>query len=150
MERMRSCSVGRHKRPVGPWKRRTFCHVLPDSSAYGAGHPRLRHSRMGHDEAAGRTRAGSAAGISLARRDGQGTARLLLDALRARMKAPRKWHDENGKEVGDLAITLVGHSMGTMILNNVLEDYTDLSFDRIVYLAAAASIDDVRGAVLPY
>lgn len=89
-------------------------------------------------------------GISLARRDGQGTARLLLDALRARMKAPRKWHDENGKEVGDLAITLVGHSMGTMILNNVLEDYTDLSFDRIVYLAAAASIDDVRGAVLPY
>ena len=66
------------------------------------------------------------------------------------MKAPRKWHDENGTEVGELAITLVGHSMGTMILNNVLEDYTDLSFDRIVYLAAAASIDDVRAAVLPY
>lgn len=89
-------------------------------------------------------------GLSLARPDGQGAARLLMDALRGRIKRPGKWYDKDGVELGDLAVTLIGHSMGTMILNHVLEDYTDLSFERIVYLAAAASIDDVRGALLPY
>ncbi len=77
----------------------------------------------------------------------RGAGRLLMDALRARLSQAKANPEDPW---GRLRLTLVGHSMGTMILNQLLEEYGDLEFDRIVYLAAAASIDDVRGAVLPY
>lgn len=45
--------------------------------------------------------------------------------------------------------TLVGHSMGTIVLNHVLE-VTTLEVERIIYLAAACTVRDFSGSVLPY
>ncbi len=88
-------------------------------------------------------------GISLEKAGAQGAARLLMDRLKDQIAGPNRWRDDKGAE-RDLAITLVGHSMGTMVLNNILEQYSELYFDRIVYLAPAARIDDVQAAVVPY
>jgi pimeloyl-ACP methyl ester carboxylesterase len=46
-------------------------------------------------------------------------------------------------------ITLVGHSMGTIILNRVVRD-TKIEFTNIVYMGAACSIEDFSTSVLPY
>lgn len=46
-------------------------------------------------------------------------------------------------------ITVVGHSMGTIILNRVMRD-TKIDFANIVYMGAACSIEDYSASVLPY
>jgi len=46
-------------------------------------------------------------------------------------------------------ITLVGHSMGAIILNRVVRD-TKMEFTNIVYMGAACSIEDFSTSVLPY
>ncbi|MGD9852635.1 MAG: hypothetical protein AB7T38_15365 [Nitrospirales bacterium] len=46
--------------------------------------------------------------------------------------------------------TLIGHSMGTIVLNRVLQEFPDLPVRNIVYMAAACSIDDFRTSVIPY
>jgi len=46
-------------------------------------------------------------------------------------------------------VTLVGHSMGTIILNRVIRDAT-MDFNNIVYLGAACSVGDFSTTVLPY
>jgi len=50
----------------------------------------------------------------------------------------------------DLELTLIGHSMGTIVLNRVLREFPDLPVTNIVYMAAACSIDDFRTSVIPY
>lgn len=52
-------------------------------------------------------------------------------------------------------ITLVGHSMGTMVLNNALKLYQSKwiesrALKNIVYMAAAASIDDSLNTLVPF
>lgn len=47
-------------------------------------------------------------------------------------------------------ITLVGHSMGAIIQNEILRRFPDLPFDHLVYMAPASSILDWESAVLPY
>ena len=39
-------------------------------------------------------------------------------------------------------ITLVGHSMGAIVVNKILRAFPEIKFDRIIYLAAASSIED--------
>lgn len=46
-------------------------------------------------------------------------------------------------------ITLVGHSMGTIILDRVMRD-TKIDFANVVYMGAACSIEDFSTSVLPY
>lgn len=46
-------------------------------------------------------------------------------------------------------LTLAGHSMGTIVLNHVLDE-TTLVANRIIYLAAACSVRDYAASVLPY
>ena len=48
------------------------------------------------------------------------------------------------------SITLVGHSMGTIVSNRILINHPKLPIDRIVYMAAACSIKDCSAAVGPY
>lgn len=79
----------------------------------------------------------------------QGGGHLLMTFLKRQIPRSGKWLTRKGEEK-DLEITLLGHSMGTIILNRILEDFSTVYFHRIIYLASAASIDDVRGAVLPY
>jgi pimeloyl-ACP methyl ester carboxylesterase len=45
---------------------------------------------------------------------------------------------------------LVGHSMGAIVLNRALREFPDLRVGKIVYMAAACSIDDFRTSVVPY
>ncbi|PAJ73388.1 hypothetical protein CJF42_16110 [Pseudoalteromonas sp. NBT06-2] len=50
----------------------------------------------------------------------------------------------------DENINLIGHSMGTVVANNILSQYQHIDFDNIVYLAAACSIKDLNQVVHPY
>ena len=54
----------------------------------------------------------------------------------------------------DLKVTLIGHSMGAIILNELLRLYGDMvkdfRYDEIVYLAAACTIRDFEQSVIPY
>lgn len=49
-----------------------------------------------------------------------------------------------------IEVTLVGHSMGAMLLNRLLTLVTDLPIKRVVYLAAASRLDDFEHYVIPF
>jgi hypothetical protein len=53
----------------------------------------------------------------------------------------------------DFEVTLIGHSMGTIVLNDFIRDYEsypNLKITDIVYMAAACSIRDFERSVIPY
>jgi pimeloyl-ACP methyl ester carboxylesterase len=47
-------------------------------------------------------------------------------------------------------VTLIGHSMGTIVLNEMLSSYPELRVTNIVYMAAACSVRDFLHSVIPY
>ncbi len=47
-------------------------------------------------------------------------------------------------------ITLIGHSMGTIVANQVLREFPELPIDQIVYMAAACSVRDYEDSVIPF
>jgi hypothetical protein len=62
----------------------------------------------------------------------------------------RKCTDERFREVfKDLKITLIGHSMGTIVLNDLVWSYPKLPYEDIVYMAAACSIKDFTRSIMP-
>jgi len=81
------------------------------------------------------------------------------------LKKDKAFNGENGK-VSDTAVTLffnslgkkfpsqkidlVGHSMGTIIANNIISKYPKLHFENITYMAAACSVKDLEYVVAPY
>lgn len=50
----------------------------------------------------------------------------------------------------DFQIILVGHSMGTIILNQALTFFPDLPVKDVVYAAAACSVHDAEMSVIPF
>jgi len=68
-----------------------------------------------------------------------GAFALLMDAL-------KKLHDEDNKYF----FTLIGHSLGPVMLNEMIRRYPNLPYRNIVYLAAACTIRDTRYALAPY
>ena len=46
-------------------------------------------------------------------------------------------------------ITLIGHSMGTMVANELLHAFPDLPYENIVFMAAAANIRDFQSMTEP-
>ena len=50
----------------------------------------------------------------------------------------------------DYEVTLVGHSMGAIILNEVIRVYDTLPYKNIVYMGAACSIREWAALTLPY
>lgn len=75
----------------------------------------------------------------------------------------RKDKTFDGEEDGDTAvskffnkfpknnkITIIGHSMGTIIANNIIVRYPELKFSNIVYMAAACKIKDLESIIAPY
>lgn len=68
----------------------------------------------------------------------EGVATRLIDGL------ARKQEKDKTK------IILVAHSMGTIIANKILSNWPELEFEKIIYMAAASSIEDYRLSVLPY
>ena len=59
----------------------------------------------------------------------------------------RKRYEENPEEWD---ITLIGHSMGTIVLNELIRQASDLRYDNIVYMAAACTIRDYEDTLFPY
>jgi hypothetical protein len=49
-----------------------------------------------------------------------------------------------------LKITLVGHSMGAIICNRIINSYPDLEYSNIVYMGAACSVREFESCVVPY
>lgn len=47
-------------------------------------------------------------------------------------------------------ITLVGHSMGTIIINRLLRYAPDLEVKNIVFMGAATTVEDYRSTIIPY
>lgn len=47
-------------------------------------------------------------------------------------------------------ITLVGHSMGAIILNKIVRSFGEIKYSRIVYMAAACTIRDYQASLYPY
>lgn len=70
--------------------------------------------------------------------DSRGAVAQLLEALRALEKRR------------PVPITLVAHSAGSLVANEMIRRCPDLPFQNIVYLAAACSIRDWDVAVIPY
>lgn len=46
-------------------------------------------------------------------------------------------------------VVLIGHSMGTIVMNEILHRYSTFSFNHIVYMGAACSINDFRVNGIP-
>lgn len=61
----------------------------------------------------------------------------------------RRW-EAQAKSGPQLPAILIGHSMGTIIANNILAKYPRIRFDQIVYMGAAARLKDVETVVAPY
>ena len=72
-----------------------------------------------------------------------GAVRLFLEKITARMQKIRAKHPET-------RISLVGHSMGTIIINHILREFPEVKFERIIYLGAAATIKDYRNTIPGY
>lgn len=55
----------------------------------------------------------------------------------------------SGNKVNQPEITLIGHSMGSMVANNILSRKPNLNYKNIVYMGAAAKIKDLEANVVP-
>jgi len=80
----------------------------------------------------------------LSRREEKKMQRYLAAGLPLFMNELQK---REGKDVSE--VTLVGHSMGSIILNRVVRD-SNMNFANIVYMGAACSIADFEDSMLPY
>ena len=50
----------------------------------------------------------------------------------------------------NVELTIVGHSMGVIVLNNALRHFRKIRYKNIVYMAAACSLDDYQDTIFPY
>jgi hypothetical protein len=62
----------------------------------------------------------------------------------------RKLSEKVKSDPSSYEITLVGHSMGTIVLNRLMKDFPSLPCAHIVYMGAACSIADFVDSVVPY
>lgn len=69
------------------------------------------------------------------------------------------FHDPSGglhrllarlSKIEGVRITLIGHSMGAIVANEILRSFPDLPVENIVYMAAACSIHDYETSVLSF
>jgi pimeloyl-ACP methyl ester carboxylesterase len=73
-----------------------------------------------------------------------GVMRTFLDEL---TKKRPHWEKECN---GFFELDFVGHSMGVLVGTRVLREYPSLKFDRVVFLAAASTVEDYITTVPPY
>jgi pimeloyl-ACP methyl ester carboxylesterase len=53
-------------------------------------------------------------------------------------------------ELRNRKITLIGHSLGSMVINELLDRFGDIHYSNIVYMAPACTVRDCRHSVVPY
>jgi pimeloyl-ACP methyl ester carboxylesterase len=75
----------------------------------------------------------------------QGAARILVRELEGKIDQLKKQHANLNVEV-----TLVGHSMGAMLVNRIISFQDNLNVKNIIYLAPASRIDDFEQIALPF
>ena len=73
----------------------------------------------------------------------EGAIPIFLDQLLQHLKA----HADPARPY---EITIIGHSMGTIIINRIVDFYPELPINHIVFLGAACTIDDFRITVIPF
>jgi len=56
----------------------------------------------------------------------------------------------NDGTLADVPISLIGHSMGAIVANNILARHPALNFDNVVFMGAAARIKDIENGVVPW
>ncbi len=54
-----------------------------------------------------------------------------------------------GRSLADAELTLIGHSLGTMVLNDLIRLYDNLPYRNVVYMAAANSIREFLNTLVP-
>jgi hypothetical protein len=59
-----------------------------------------------------------------------------------------KAQSDDGSHVG--SITLIGHSMGTIIAVNIIARHPDLEVDNLVFMGAAARVKEIENVVTPW
>ncbi len=57
--------------------------------------------------------------------------------------------EANLADMSDLKLTLVGHSMGAIVINELVPEFDELPFENIVFMGAATSIRDTKNAMVP-
>ena len=60
----------------------------------------------------------------------------------------KRWQTD--QRYRDRPVTLVGHSMGTIIANNIVSKYQRIKFSKIIYMAAACTTKDLEYVIAPY
>lgn len=61
-----------------------------------------------------------------------------------------KLADYSGEDGATCEVTLIGHSMGSIVLNELVRRNTEMSYKHIVFMAAACSVRDFHRAIVPY
>jgi hypothetical protein len=86
----------------------------------------------------------------------EGAAWILMDEMGKRIpikdgkSIKGMWQTGDEKTIAPIEITLVGHSMGTLVIDRILQAFPKIHFKRIIYLASASSIEDFERFVAPY
>ncbi len=75
----------------------------------------------------------------------RGTAAVFMECLHDHLQAMARQEPDVHYE-----IMLVGHSMGSIVINKLLLLYQDLPIRRIVYMAPACSIQEAAISVVPF
>jgi hypothetical protein len=88
--------------------------------------------------------------VSLAKEKATGANRhLSLDQYNEVRKGGVTRLFEEIKRTPNRKIILVGHSMGTIMASDILRRWPELKYQRIIFMAAACTIEDFQTAVAP-
>lgn len=60
----------------------------------------------------------------------------------------KRWAEDPAHR--DVKVNLIGHSMGAIVVNNILARHPQLRVDNLVYMGGAARIKDVESVVVPW
>lgn len=77
---------------------------------------------------------------------GSGTLAIFMERLKEEIGRI----SVDGSLIQDYEITLVGHSMGTIALNELVRSFPEFEYHQIIYLAAACSLREFVDKTLPY
>lgn len=78
----------------------------------------------------------------------QGIVHALVDSLQALLQEYQQPLDDGPARTRTLI--LVGHSLGTLVLDQILEHFPRLEVARIIYLAPASTVTDLERGVVRY
>ncbi len=89
--------------------------------------------------------------VTTAPPEGNGGLAIFMRTLQEEIAVSRRACDSQaGAACVDWDITLVAHSAGAIVANDILRLFPDVEFSQVVYLAGACSVGEYERAVWPY